>query len=879
MLEKHYIAKQYEQKLYQEWERGGYFKPCQDGRPAYSIVIPPPNVTGNLHMGHALNNCLQDVLIRYHRMAGYDCLWVPGTDHAGIATQMLVEKQMDTEGLNRHDLGREKFIERIWQWKEHSGGNILNQFRALGASVDWSRTRFTMDEGLSNAVLEVFVQLHSEGLIYKDTRLVNWDPVLETAISDLEVQPRETQGHLWHIKYPLEDGSGFITIATTRPETMLADGAVAVHPEDERYLHLHGKNAILPYCNRLLPIIPDIMADPEQGSGAVKISAAHDFNDFEFAKRHKIDMPIIFDNRAHLIGDIPQEYIGMERFAARKKIVQALEQDGLLAQIDEHTHMVPFGERSGVPVEPMLTRQWFVDAETLSKPAIQAVKNGKTKFYPENWQNTYFDWLENIQPWCISRQLWWGHQIPAWYAEDGEIFVAKTESDAHDLATQHYGKPINLTRDPDVLDTWFSSALWAFSPFGWPDDTEDLRKFFPTSVLITGFDIIFFWVARMMMITLHFTKQIPFETVYVHALVRDGKGQKMSKSKGNVIDPIDLIEKYGCDALRFTLASLAAPGRDIRLSEERIESSRNFVTKLWNAARFAEMRGAKYDADFNPATVKHAINRWIIHRVSEMADKTANSIETYRFHDAANQLYHFVWGEFCDWYLEFSKNLEGEAAQENKICTAWALEQILHLLHPFMPFVTSVLYRTGEFCAQKNQNDVLMLQKWSKIDFEDKVADSQIDWLMRLITKIRSARSELNIPASSILPLSFHDLNETSSAILAHHQNQIEKLARVTISDSAEAQKGIVKILHDEAEARLLVADAIDSEAELKRLQAQITQIDKEAEKIQQQLANQDFIKKAPTEIIEARKTHLQKLANDKTRLQAGLKMLETIKA
>ena len=632
-LEKTFRPDEVEARQYERWESSGAFA-C--GTPAggepYAVVIPPPNVTGSLHMGHALNNTLQDILIRFERMRGRDVLWQPGTDHAGIATQMVVERQLAEQGIglargteavsedNKTRLTREQFIERVWQWKAESGGTITRQLRRLGASLDWPRERFTMDEGLSQAVRKVFVRLHKEGLIYRDKRLVNWDPKLHTAISDLEVEQRETKGHLWYFKYPVEGQPGrFLTVATTRPETMLGDTAVAVNPEDERYRDLVGKACVLPLVGRVIPIVGDAYADPEQGSGAVKITPAHDFNDFEVGKRHDLPMINIFDESAHINENVPAAYRGLDRFEARKRVVADIEAAGLLEKIEDHLHTVPYGDRGGVPIEPWLTDQWYVDAAELAKPAIAAVEEGRTRFVPEHWAKTYFEWMRNIQPWCVSRQLWWGHQIPAWYGPDGEIFVAMSEAEAQAAADAQYGRATPLRRDPDVLDTWFSSALWPFSTLGWPDETPELARYYPTDVLVTGFDIIFFWVARMMMMGLHFMEDVPFHTVYIHALVRDEKGQKMSKSKGNVIDPLDLIDKYGADALRFTLSALAAHGRDIRLAESRVEGYRNFATKLWNAARFCEMNGCVSRPGFDPASPKEPVNRWIVGEVARCA--------------------------------------------------------------------------------------------------------------------------------------------------------------------------------------------------------------------------------------------------------------------
>ena len=646
MREKSYRPQEIEEKQYRLWEASGAFAAGKrhDAAP-YTIVIPPPNVTGSLHMGHALNNTLQDVLIRYERMRGRDVLWQPGMDHAGIATQMVVERQLDAEGASRHDLGREAFIDRVWAWKAESGGTIANQLRRLGASCDWERERFTMDEGLSRAVLEVFVTLYKQGLIYKDKRLVNWDPKLHTAISDLEVEQREIQGHLWHIRYPIEGEEGrAIVVATTRPETMLGDTAVAVHPDDDRYRDLIGKYAVLPLVGRLLRIVADGHADPEQGSGAVKITPAHDFNDFEVGRRHDLELVNVLDENAVINDAAPEAYRGLDRYDARDKVVADLEARDLVERVEEHTHVVPYGDRSGVVIEPWLTDQWYVDAATLAKPAIEAVRSGRTVFVPRHWERTYFEWMENIQPWCVSRQLWWGHQIPAWYGPDGEIFVERTEEEARSAAEAHYGKSVELTRDEDVLDTWFSSALWPFSTLGWPDETPELERHYPTDVLVTGFDIIFFWVARMMMMGLHFMDEVPFHTVYIHALVRDEKGQKMSKSKGNIMDPLAVADGPGADALRFTLAAMAAQGRDVKLSHSRIEGYRNFATKLWNAARFCEMNECRDVNGFDPTTCRSTVNKWIVGEVGRLSRRVAEEIEAYRFNEAASAAYRGTWG-------------------------------------------------------------------------------------------------------------------------------------------------------------------------------------------------------------------------------------------
>ena len=730
MLDKTFEPKPVEARHSQAWLDARAFESGR--RPSakpYTIVIPPPNVTGSLHMGHALNNTLQDVLVRWKRMQGLDVLWQPGTDHAGIATQMVVERQLAVKGItldrsgsadggNSTRIGRKAFLEKVWAWKEESGGTIVGQLKRLGASCDWRRERFTMDEGLSRAVTKVFVALAKEGLIYKDQRLVNWDPKLATAISDLEVQPREVKGKLWYLRYPLKERPGeFVTVATTRPETMLGDTGIAVHPEDPRTKHLIGLHAVLPLVGREIPIVGDEYADPEKGSGAVKITPAHDFNDFEVGRRHKLPAIGIFDRTAHVNDAAPAAYRGLERFVARDRVLADLTEQGLVEKIEDITHSVPYGDRSGVPVEPYLTEQWYADAATLAAPAIKAVEDGRTRFVPAQWSKTYFEWLRNIQPWCISRQLWWGHQIPAWYGPDDKVFVEETEAAAQAAARAHYGNAVTLKRDEDVLDTWFSSALWPFSTLGWPDETPELARHYPTDVLVTGFDIIFFWVARMMMMGLHLRHEVPFHTVYIHALVRDEQGQKMSKSKGNVMDPLELIDRYGADALRFTLAAMAAQGRDVKLSTARVEGFRNFATKLWNAARFAEMNGCAYDAGFNPKRANAILNRWIISEAATVGAKLDASLEAFKFDSAALALYHFVWGNFCDWYLELAKPVlqgpDGPARSEARATVAWVLVRVLHLLHPFMPFVTEELW--AQF-RPADGTKLLMLSTWPTDD-------------------------------------------------------------------------------------------------------------------------------------------------------------------
>jgi valyl-tRNA synthetase len=913
MLEKHYQPADAEQRIYDAWENAGAFRCGQNpGAKSFSIVIPPPNVTGSLHMGHALNNTLQDILIRFERMRGRDVLWQPGTDHAGIATQMVVERQLaERQQPGRRDMGRDAFLKRVWEWKEESGGLITRQLRRLGASCDWSRERFTMDEGLSRAVTKVFVELHRQGLIYKDKRLVNWDPKLLTAISDLEVEQREVKGHLWHIRYPLADGKTvrypsafdedgkptaweqrpYIIVATTRPETMLGDTAVAVHPDDERFAHLKGAHIILPLVGRRIPIVFDEHADPEQGSGAVKITPAHDFNDFEVGRRHDLPMINIFDQFANLNENAPKPYQGMERYAARKQIIADLEALGLMERIDPHTHMLPHGDRSGVVIEPWLTDQWYVDAHTLAQPAIKAVESGQTVFVPRNWEKTYFEWMNNIQPWCISRQLWWGHQIPAWYAPDGEIFVAASEAEALEAAREKFGRDTPLVRDEDVLDTWFSSALWPFSSLGWPDETPELARYYPTDVLVTGFDIIFFWVARMMMMGLHFMKEVPFRTVYIHALVRDEKGQKMSKSKGNVIDPLELIDQFGADALRFTLAAQAAQGRDIKLAPARVEGYRNFVTKLWNAARFSEMNECRRVDGFDPASCRLALNRWIGGELARAHARVTEAIEAHRYNDAANALYQFAWHVFCDWYVEFSKPaLSGEdaaARDETRAMTAWVFDQLLILLHPVMPFVTEELWRlTGEWGSPRPPSHgsgatgetMLMLARWPR-DLDrliDPSADEEMEWVIRLITAVRSVRAELNVPAGAKIPLLIKDANGETQNRLKDHDGVITRLARLASVTPAPATlpQGAVQEVLFEATLILPLADVIDIAAERARLQKSLEKLNAEIAKAETKLGNAAFVDRAPAQVIETERERLAEQQTTRARLAEAVARL-----
>ena len=939
MIENRYQPGAVEARIYKEWEDQGAFRA---GRPErakaepYCIVIPPPNVTGSLHMGHALNNTLQDILCRFERMRGKDVLWQPGTDHAGIATQAVVERQlMERQEPSSRAMGREAFIKRVWEWKAESGGAIISQLKRLGASCDWSRERFTMDEGLSRAVLKVFVALYREGLIYKDKRLVNWDPKLKTAISDLEVQEVETKGYLWYLRYPIEGSDEFIVVATTRPETMLGDVAVAVHPENEKLKHLIGKTAVLPLVGRRIPVIGDDYADPEKGSGAVKITPAHDFNDFEVGKRHGLPLINVFNAEAKLnvaandafFKGVPQspeldsieKLHGLDRFVARKKIVELLEAAGLIEKIEPINHVVPHGDRSGAVLEPYLTDQWYVDAKTLAQPAIAAVRSGKTVFVPQQWDATFFNWMENIQPWCISRQIWWGHQIPAWYGpyptDDSKLayelgdndknryFVAESATEAAEQAGKFYGKPISVLtssnelinesvrremagdrtifiwRDEDVLDTWFSSALWPFSTLGWPDETPELKRFYPTSALVTGFDIIFFWVARMMMMGLHFMKEVPFGDVYIHALVRDASGAKMSKSKGNVIDPLELIDEYGADALRFTLASMAAQGRDIKLSPQRVEGNRNFATKLWNAARFAEINGAARDPQFDPHRVKEVLNRWIVHETAKAGREVTAGIEAYKFNDAANAAYRFVWNVYCDWYLELIKPVltgpDSPAKTETRAAAAWALDEILKTLHPFMPFVTEELWRvTAEQGAKRHH--MLALSAWPQHDgLDDPEAEAEIGWVIDLINAIRSVRVEMNIPPATQLPLVLAGASAQTAARARNWSEFVQRLARVSAISYADAPpQGSVQLVIRGEVAALPLKGVIDLAAEAARLAKEMAKADADIARVDAKLNNANFVARAPEEVVEEEKEKREEAQARKAKIAEAMERL-----
>lgn len=886
MLEKTYDPKSAEPRLYAKWESSGAFAPTEDpAAEPFCLVIPPPNVTGSLHIGHALNNTLQDVLTRFERMRGKAALWLPGTDHAGIATQMVVERQLAAEGnVSRRDMGRDAFVAKVWEWKANSAGTIQNQLRRLGASCDWSRERFTLDEGLSQAVRKVFVALHKQGLIYRDKRLVNWDPQFQTAISDLEVETREVQGKMWHFAYPLEgeaiDGVSEIVIATTRPETMLGDGAVAVHPDDPRYQKFIGRFVRLPIADRLIPIIADEYPDPEKGSGAVKITGAHDFNDFQVAARHGLSLISIMDEQAKMAGPIPERYLGLDRYVARKMVIAEIEEMGLLRLIEDKLIAQPFGDRSGVVIEPFLTDQWYVDAHTLAQPAIKAVENGDMMFEPRNWEKTYFEWLRNIQPWCVSRQLWWGHRIPAWHGPDGVIFVEESEAEARAAALAHYGHEAVLRQDEDVLDTWFSSALWPFSTLGWPQETSDLARFYPTHTLVTGFDIIFFWVARMMMMGLHFKDEVPFKRVFINALVRDDKGQKMSKSKGNVLDPLDLIDEFGCDALRFTLTAMSGQARDIKLSRQRIEGYRNFGTKLWNAARFSQMNECLREDGFDPGAAKQIINRWIRGETVKTVLAVTKALEACAFDVAAQALYRFVWNVFCDWYLELAKPIlngdDGEAKAETRAMTAWALDVCLKLLHPVMPFVTEELWgKLAEFGAARD--GMLITAQWPVFPeaWLDTDAEAEIDWVIALVSEVRSIRSEMNVPPSARAPLTLVGAGDVAKARLVRNRDLIVSLGRLeSVKEAEVAPTGAVPFVIEEVTAALSIAGFIDLAAEKTRLAKEIANFAGDIERTAKKLDNPDFVARAREDVVEENRERLTESKIAKAKLESAMDRL-----
>ena len=880
-LAKTYDPKAIEEGWYERWEASGAFA-CEPSSPVtpYTIMMPPPNVTGSLHMGHALTFTLQDLLIRYHRMRGRDTLWQPGQDHAGIATQMVVERQLAEQNIDRRDMGRDAFLERMWEWKAESGGTIQRQMRRLGASPDWERNRFTLDDGLSRAVIKIFVQMHRDGLIYRDKRLVNWDPKLLTAISDLEVEQREQESSMWHLKYRLEGAEDeFISIATTRPETMLGDGAVAVHPDDGRYKHLVGRMAILPLSNRAIPIIADEYPDPEKGSGAVKITPAHDFNDFEVGRRH--DLPLINLMTAHAtmesIPEIPEKYQGLDRYEARRQILADMEAEGLLEREEKVLNSVPHGDRSGVVIEPWLMDQWYVNAAELAKPAIKAVEEGRTRFVPERWSKTYFEWMRNIQPWCISRQLWWGHRIPAWYGPDNHIFVEESDEAAVAAARAHYGKEVELRRDEDVLDTWFSSGLWPFSTLGWPDDTNtvkhDLARYYPGDVLVTGFDIIFFWVARMMMMSMYaMDGEVPFRDVYIHALVRDEKGQKMSKSKGNVMDPLDLIDQYGADPLRFTLAAMAAQGRDIKMSTTRLESYRNFATKIWNACRFLQMNGCTGDTGaFDLATVEEPVNRWIVAEYDEAIARVTTAIENYRFNEAADAIYSFVWHSYCDWYVELIKPQFDRDALETRATAAAILRGALRLLHPFMPYLTEELNE-----KIFDSKDMMITQSWpDAVALGNSDAPDEVRYLISVITEIRYIRSEMNVPLSAKPVLQLRGASELQARSIKTNEAALLRLARLGSVQSVESfGRGTARGTVDGVDIGLPLAEILDLDAERARLEKAIAGVDGEITKISRKLDNPGFIAKAPEDVVNENRRRLDEEVTRRGALEAALARL-----
>ena len=873
MLDKTFRAEAAEAEIYAAWEREGAFRPQGDGKP-YCIVLPPPNVTGRLHIGHALDHTLQDVLVRFHRMRGRRVLWQPGTDHAGIATQMIVERNLAKEGQDRRAIGRAAFLDEVWRWKAESGGTIQAQMKRLGQSPDWSRERFTMDEGLSRAVTRAFVRLFEAGLIYRDKRLVNWDVALRTAVSDLETEQKEVDGHLWHLDYPIEGTDETITVATTRPETMLGDTGVAVHPDDERYRHLVDQRVVLPLVGRRIPIVADAYSAPEKGTGAVKITPAHDFNDFEVGRRHGLPAIAILDEQGRVGDAAPEAYRGLDRFEARRRVLADLEAAGRLKRTEPHRHAVPHGDRSGTPLEPYLTDQWYCDAAALAGPAIAAVEDGQTRFVPKSWENTYFEWMRNIQPWCISRQLWWGHRIPAWYGPDGTIFVAEGGEEARAKARAHYGRDVPLNRDPDVLDTWFSSGLWPFSTLGWPDDTDGLRTFYPTSVLVTGFDIIFFWVARMMMFGLFFTGKAPFADVCIHGLVRDEKGQKMSKTKGNVVDPIDLVDTYGADALRFALLASTAQGRDVTFGRSRVEGYRNFMTKLWNAARFIEMNGGRLEAGFDPAKNGVPLNRWIVGRLQGVTLETAAAIEAYRFNDAALGLYHFVRDTFCDWYVELAKPLlqgdDAAAAGETRATAAHVMAGVLHLLHPMAPFVSEALWR-DLFGAP---GGMLAAGSWPAPDpsLHDPEAEADLDWLVRAIGDVRAARTELNVPPSARLDLLVFNAAPATRDRLERHAEALIRLARL---GRIEPREGAVpgaslQVVVGEALLALPVGGVVDLAAEAARLGKEVLKARQDLTRIESRLADPKFLERADPEVVATNRERQVEAAARVERLEAA---------
>lgn len=890
-MDKSYNPVAVEQKWYSYWtEQKLYVSKPNNKKKPFSIVIPPPNVTGSLHIGHALNNTLQDLLTRYKKMRGFDSLWIPGMDHAGIATQLMVERKLEKEGIDKYEIGRDEFVKKVWQWKEESGGTIINQLKRLGALPDWSRQRFTLDEGLSKAVTKVFVDLYNEGLIYKDKRLVNWDPLLRTAISDLEVEPTESKGKYWHIKYHVENSNEFIIVATTRPETMLGDTAVAVHPDDSRYTHLVGRNVVVPLCNRKIPVIADEYTDPSKGSGAVKITPAHDFNDFEVGRRHDLEMINILDSVANLNEEVPEKYRGMNRFEARTKIVEDLDELGLITRVEETTHTVPFGDRSGVVIEPLLTDQWYVNAKKLSIRAIEVVEMKEVRFYPAFWENTYLEWMRNIEPWCISRQLWWGHRIPAWYGPDGKVFVDHSEEAAHENASKHYGKEVELTRDNDVLDTWFSSGLWPFSTMGWPEMTEDFKHYYPTQTLITAFDIIFFWVARMIMLGLKFTGSVPFRDVYIHGLIRDDKGQKMSKTKGNAIDPIDVIDKYGADSLRFTLTALSSQGRDVKLSYPVIEGYRNFMNKIWNACRFLVINleeGKKYSTRLKVSELEDS-DKWILSRYNNTLDSLERAMETYEFDKVANTVYQFLWHDFCDWYIEIAKisiNKGGEDKNRVLNVLLHIVVNSLKLLHPITPHITEELYSIlSEYLedrGQKSKHDSLLLHDYPLCDdnfiFEQELDEGE--YLKEIVSGVRNLRAVLRVHPSDKVKILMRTENIQTQDIAEKYKKVISNLSGLSeliLTSDSIPDKALSHVIA-EAEIYLPVEGLVNIDEEITRITKDLDSVLKNLDMSEKKLRNENFLNRAPREVVEKEKSKFREFTYQKEKLEKVLSKLKNL--
>ncbi len=869
-----------ESTIYKYWEKNKFFRPKKNKKKHFSIVIPPPNVTGSLHMGHALNNSLQDLLVRFYRMNGRETLWQPGTDHAGIATQAVVERKLLEKNIIKNEIGRKNFIKEVWKWKKESGDIIINQLKKLGCSCDWSRNRFTMDKDLSQAVLKTFIHLYKNNLIYKDTKLVNWDTKLETAISDLEVEQKEIQSNLYYIKYQLCNENSFIVIATTRPETLIGDTAIAVNPSDDRYKNLIGKYASVPIVNRKIKIISDEYVSLDQGSGALKVTPAHDFNDFEIGKRHKLNIINIFEKNGTLNNNAPKELIGLDRFKARNIILEILKKKNLIEKIENIKNVVPYGDRSNSIVEPLLTEQWFADAKVLAKKAIQVVKNKKTNFFPSKWSKTYFQWMNNIQPWCISRQLWWGHQIPAWYSKENKIFVAENEVEAKKQAFKFYKKKVELKRDEDVLDTWFSSALWPFATLGWPKKTYELKRFYPTSILVTGFDIIFFWVARMMMMGNHLLNKVPFSKVYVHALVRDEKGQKMSKSKGNVIDPLDIIKRHGADSLRFTLISMAAPGRDVKLSEDRVEGYRNFLNKIWNANNFSTLNKCKFISKPGPKDIKLDINKWIYYELVKTNEAAKIHISNFRFDEAAKVIYQFVWHFYCDWYIEFLKPIfdikEKNSIKEARNFSGLIQSNILTMLHPFIPFLTEKLWL--DLKLNKQNNSPLMFKSWDlpfKSDASFKKSHNKIEWLIQLISNIRSTKVDLEIPPGAYIDISLENINKNKIQVINDNLNVLKRLGRINNIHKASLNKNDIKIIVGVDTISLYFDKDIDLVEQKSKISNKVNNLMKKISILNQKLQNKSFLDNAPSSIVQKEK---KSLINSNIELKKLNSILNSIK-